>query len=52
VPFISTLLVVSGSDALKLHAKSALLAVLDQVKSDLGVEAVPEVHTSNMWPAM
>jgi hypothetical protein len=52
VPLISTLLVGSGSDALKLHAKSALLAVLDQVKSDLGVEAVPEVHTSNMWPAM
>jgi hypothetical protein len=52
VPLISTLLVGSGSDVLKLHAKSALLAVLDQVRSDLGVAAVPEVHTSNMWPAM
>lgn len=52
VPLISALLVGSGSDSLKLHAKSALLAVLGQVRSDLGVEAVPEVHTSNMWPAM
>ena len=52
VPLISTLLVGSGSDTIKLHAKFALLAVLDQVRSELGVEAVPEVHTSNMWPAM
>jgi len=52
LPLMSTLLVGLGPDALKLHAKSALLAVLDQVRSDLGVEAVPEVHTSNMWPAM
>jgi neurofibromin 1 len=52
VPLISILLVGSGTDALKLHAKSALLAVLEQVRSDLSVEAVPETHTSNMWPAM
>ena len=52
IPLISTLLVGSGSDALKLHAKSALLAVLEEVRDEIGVEANSQINTSNMWPAM
>jgi hypothetical protein len=52
VPLISTLLVGTGSDSLRIHAKSALLAILDRVTIEVGSGAGPEISTSTMWPAM
>lgn len=52
VPLISTLLVGTGSDSLRIHAKSALLAILDRVTIELSAGVGSEISTSTMWPAM